>query len=104
MSTYCINCYVNFPSAGFLYKEPYRKYAIFFHLILNFPIFYSEIDSTESPASPPHEPSVFVAAAPKIISDYDMRSAADASFQTPTRQYRVIPVFNVLRLCLLYYI
>ncbi|CAG9538853.1 unnamed protein product [Cercopithifilaria johnstoni] len=48
----------------------------------------SELDSTESPASPPHEPGIFVATAPKIISDYDMRSAADSSFQTPARQYR----------------
>uniref|UniRef100_A0AAF5PTN6 DUF3715 domain-containing protein n=1 Tax=Wuchereria bancrofti TaxID=6293 RepID=A0AAF5PTN6_WUCBA len=48
----------------------------------------SEPDSTESPASPPHEPGVFVATAPKIISDYDMRSATDASFQMPARQYR----------------
>ncbi|VDO25160.1 unnamed protein product, partial [Brugia timori] len=48
----------------------------------------SEPDSTESPASPPHEPGVFVATAPKIISDYDMRSAIDASFQMPARQYR----------------
>ncbi|EFO27500.2 hypothetical protein LOAG_00978 [Loa loa] len=48
----------------------------------------SELDSTESPASPPHEPGVFVATAPKIISDCDMRSATDASFQTPARQYR----------------
>ncbi|VBB30529.1 unnamed protein product [Acanthocheilonema viteae] len=48
----------------------------------------SELGSTESPASPPHESGVFVATAPKIISDYDMRSATDASFQTPARQYR----------------
>uniref|UniRef100_A0A8R1TWV8 TASOR PIN domain-containing protein n=1 Tax=Onchocerca volvulus TaxID=6282 RepID=A0A8R1TWV8_ONCVO len=48
----------------------------------------SEFDDTESPASPPHEPGVFVATAPKIISDYDMRSTTDASFQTPARQYR----------------
>ncbi|OZC08226.1 hypothetical protein X798_04705 [Onchocerca flexuosa] len=48
----------------------------------------SEFDNTESPASPPHEPGVFVATAPKIISDYDMRSTTDASFQTPVRQYR----------------
>uniref|UniRef100_A0A0R3RSZ7 DUF3715 domain-containing protein n=1 Tax=Elaeophora elaphi TaxID=1147741 RepID=A0A0R3RSZ7_9BILA len=48
----------------------------------------SELDSTESPASPPHESGVFVATAPKIISDYDMRSATDGSFQTPARQYR----------------
>ncbi|KAK6108512.1 hypothetical protein QQG55_32355 [Brugia pahangi] len=48
----------------------------------------SEPDSTESPASPPHESGVFVATAPKIISDYDMRSAIDASFQMPARQYR----------------
>ncbi|VDO44339.1 unnamed protein product [Onchocerca flexuosa] len=47
-----------------------------------------EFDNTESPASPPHEPDVFVATAPKIISDYDMRSTIDASFQTPAWQYR----------------
>ncbi|KAM3717038.1 Protein TASOR [Dirofilaria immitis] len=48
----------------------------------------NELPSTESPASPPHEAGVFVATAPKIISDYDMRSATDASFQTSIRQYR----------------
>uniref|UniRef100_A0A8R1TWJ0 polynucleotide adenylyltransferase n=1 Tax=Onchocerca volvulus TaxID=6282 RepID=A0A8R1TWJ0_ONCVO len=39
----------------------------------------SEFDNTESLASPSHEPGVFVATAPKIISDYDMRSVTDTS-------------------------
>uniref|UniRef100_A0A915PNA3 DUF3715 domain-containing protein n=1 Tax=Setaria digitata TaxID=48799 RepID=A0A915PNA3_9BILA len=57
-------------------------------VVMSFGRNQNELDDAESPASPPHEPGVFVATAPRIISDYDMRSANDSSFQLPVRQYR----------------
>ncbi|VDM97985.1 unnamed protein product [Thelazia callipaeda] len=45
-------------------------------------------NDTDSPASPPQESGVFVATAPKIISDHDIRSVADSSFHMPVPQYR----------------